>query len=36
MKIITAVEKYDDIDLNGKVTCFLAGGITNCWDWLLA
>jgi len=33
MKIITAVEKYDDIDLNGKVTCFLAGGITNCWDW---
>lgn len=33
MKIITAIEKYSEIDLNGKITCFLAGGITNCWDW---
>lgn len=31
MKVITAPEKY--IRQDGDVFCFLAGGITNCWEW---
>lgn len=31
MKVITAPESYTVQD--GDVCCFLAGGITNCWDW---
>lgn len=30
MKIITAPEMYKD---NSNITCFLAGGITNCPNW---
>jgi len=31
MKVITAVEEYQSKDF--EVDCFLAGGITNCWEW---
>ena len=31
MRVITAVEEYQIAD--NEVTCFLAGGITNCPDW---
>lgn len=30
MKIVTAPEIYKD---NSNITCFLAGGITNCPNW---
>jgi hypothetical protein len=33
MRIITAVENFESELLNGDITCFLAGGITKCWDW---
>ena len=31
MRVVTAVEKYEPKP--NDVTCFLAGGITNCPDW---
>lgn len=31
MRVITAPEKYEP--QAGDITCFLAGGITNCWKW---
>lgn len=31
MRVITAVEEY--VTQQGDITCFLAGGITNCWEW---
>lgn len=31
MKVITAPEEY--IKEDKDITCFLAGGITNCWEW---
>jgi len=31
MRVITAVEQY--IPKEGDITVFLAGGITNCWEW---
>lgn len=31
MKVITAVENYEKQE--GDIFCFLAGGITNCWEW---
>lgn len=35
MKVITAPEKFDDglLAFDGKITVFLAGGISECWDW---
>ncbi len=35
MRVIAAPEKYDELfkDKNKYIFCFLAGGITNCWDW---
>jgi hypothetical protein len=33
MRIITAVENFESELFNGDITCFLAGGITKCWDW---
>ena len=30
MKVITAPEKFDSSD---KIVVFLAGGISNCWNW---
>ena len=31
VKVITAVEQYEKQP--GEVTCFLAGGITDCGEW---
>lgn len=31
MRVYTAVEEY--IPQESDITCFLAGGITNCWEW---
>lgn len=33
MKVITAIEDYNCLDFCDKVTCFLGGGITDCWEW---
>lgn len=31
VKVITAIEDY--VSQEGEITCFLAGGITNCGEW---
>ena len=31
MRVITAPEKYRK--KSNDITVFLAGGITNCWEW---
>lgn len=30
MRVYTAIEKY--VPQEDDITCFLAGGITNCWE----
>ena len=31
MKVVTAIEKFTSESFG--INCFLAGGITNCWNW---
>ena len=31
MKVVTAIDDYTVQDTD--ILCFLAGGITKCWDW---
>jgi hypothetical protein len=33
MRVITAVENFKSELFDNTITCFLAGGITKCWDW---
>ena len=33
MRVVTAVEDFKPELFDSNITCFLAGGITKCWDW---
>ena len=33
MEVITAVENFTPSYFNNEIKCFLAGGITKCWNW---
>lgn len=33
MKVVTAIENFVPDPETEEITVFLAGGITNCWDW---
>jgi hypothetical protein len=33
MKVITAIDEYNERKQENDVFCFLAGGITNCAEW---